>query len=94
MYESLPARERGLKRRIQRYNLFVGRSLPARERGLKPHMHIVPHDMDMVAPRAGARIETTIISLPTIRADSRSPRGERGLKLETVPYTSFVVQFL
>ena len=56
---SLPTRERGLKRWMVSLRLRTRpRSLPTRERGLKHDGHNVPEVAPVVAPHAGAWIET------------------------------------
>ena len=55
---SLPARERGLKQMRIDLAALVFWSLPARERGLKHAAEIHAPWIDVVAPRAGAWIET------------------------------------
>ena len=56
--ESLPSRERGLKRLICLQGVDRVRSLPSRERGLKPFWPPSPVPAFPVAPFAGAWIET------------------------------------
>ena len=55
---SLPVRERGLKREWHKQLEFARRSLPVRERGLKRDVKHTVTDGLLVAPRAGAWIET------------------------------------
>ena len=51
-------RERGLKQLHTYQALWLEESLPMRERGLK-HVDVVPYNpLQMVAPHAGAWIET------------------------------------
>jgi len=56
---SLPARERGLKLGQVRLVGDRAASLPARERGLKHLTRVSLRAFLLVAPRAGARIETS-----------------------------------
>ena len=55
---SLPARERGSKLFEVFTAVVYSMSLPARERGSKPRPRLQP-ELRLVAPRTGARIETT-----------------------------------
>ena len=79
---SLPVRGRGLKRSISRAIGTFYWSLPVRGRGLK-----LSHDNDRtrglpVAPRAGARIETSEVGWSDRRQQFLSlPVRGRGLKL-------------
>ncbi len=57
-YKSLPMRERGLKQINNDDMIFVFMSLPMRERGLKLSKHRKLSQPDVVAPHAGAWIET------------------------------------
>ena len=55
---SLPTRERGLKHLSGQHGTLVDWSLPTRERGLKRLIMPQPSTHPMVAPHAGAWIET------------------------------------
>ena len=55
---SLPARERGLKQKLKVAPLDLTLSLPPRERGLKLINIYIKMSLDLVAPPAGAWIET------------------------------------
>ena len=78
-FQSLPVRERGLKPRTERRSESRCLSLPVRERGLKQRLTLNQHILVIVAPRAGAWIETG--SLPGIVSRYWSlPVRERGLK--------------
>ncbi len=59
--ESLPMRERGLKPHLQVPRLIDDPSLPMRERGLKRVLARVCLDRHLVAPHAGAWIETSYL---------------------------------
>ena len=76
---SLPARERGLKQKngVPLYQLTG--SLPARERGLKQGEPLARQGAGIVAPRAGAWIET-VPTLSWLCVDASLPARERGLK--------------
>ena len=79
--KSLPVRERGLKPRIRESLDLLYMSLPVRERGLKLVLLGVQSQMLLVAPRAGAWIETDL-SKSITKINARSlPVRERGLKL-------------
>jgi len=75
---SLPPRERGLKRNLAGIQRPEPASLPPRERGLK-HFARLHEAADMVAPPAGAWIETPQADLMSGFGESLPPR-ERGLK--------------
>ena len=51
-------RERGLKQVFAPRDVPQAVSLPMRERGLKPYKSASAHNMPLVAPHAGAWIET------------------------------------
>ncbi len=86
---SLPVRERGSKRREQQRECSAAESLPVRERGSK-RIHLICHvpTLPLVAPRAGAWIETSrgphrwLMRLVAPRAgawiETRQIGGERG----------------
>ena len=61
---SLPSRERGLKRTGDNERVFRRWSLPSRERGLKPEDMEQSLKIVLVAPFAGAWIETLNIIPP------------------------------
>ena len=73
--ESLPMRERGLKHSDSHIVQHHGMSLPMRERGLK--LTNVGHDMaiQVVAPHAGAWIETRDMQTVQRAYPRRSPCG-------------------
>ena len=80
--QSLPSRERGLKHREYASYCLSVLSLPSRERGLKHTTHSYRLASHIVAPFAGAWIETKCASaFPWIRVSL--PSRERGLKLFT-----------
>src|SRR5882724_2891527 len=76
--QSPPARGRGLKRREVAFAADVAASPPARGRGLKPGWSAVRR-IAVVAPRAGAWIETRMPGSPRPSSGSPPARG-RGLK--------------
>jgi len=69
---SPPARGRGLKHCPVRHRRLYYQSPPARGRGLKLVKEILRNDEEIVAPRAGAWIETRG-SRPTRNAHARRP---------------------
>ena len=77
---SLPVRERGLKRRTSSTIQRMTESLPVRERGLKRRKARDIVHADIVAPRAGAWIETTSKCEKLDCATRSLPVRERGLK--------------
>ena len=73
---SLPTRERGSKHFTGIWNSSTReRSLPTRERGSKPA--VAPGHLGrlLVAPHAGAWIETRASLMPPSESYGRSPRG-------------------
>ena len=72
---SLPSRERGLKLHKHAHSLLTIQSLPSRERGLKPGALAAAAAAGMVAPLAGAWIETFLLALRPCGLAGRSPRG-------------------
>ena len=72
-------RERGLKLKSKHLRPEHSESLPVRERGLKRIVVLVKFPSVIVAPRAGAWIETAPIHAPTGTKKSL-PVRERGLK--------------
>ena len=78
--ESLPSRERGLKHWGLFRGCFLCVSLPSRERGLKRVVLSFRQAVFVVAPLAGAWIETHTVTDIFTRLMSL-PSRERGLKL-------------
>ena len=72
---SLPARERGSKLQKAERRVVRGWSLPARERGSKQPEQSHVDNLQDVAPRAGARIETRRTAPCRWTSSRRSPRG-------------------
>ena len=72
---SPPSRGRGLKLRVLPVVLESKRSPPSRGRGLKPVMDFNPEDGVLVAPLAGAWIETAMYLSRALMPLSRPPRG-------------------
>ena len=72
---SLPPRERGLKLPISSGMIKALLSLPPRERGLKRIQKYTEGYQRIVAPPAGAWIETLIIACGDLKPACRSPRG-------------------
>ena len=58
LLRSLPMRERELKHVLRVNKLNIHASLPMRERELKPCVQYITRRIVMVAPHAGARMET------------------------------------
>ncbi len=73
-------RERGLKHVNIRRLVADSLSLPMRERGLKPSPPASARGPMMVAPHAGAWIETAIANLGVTVLATSLPMRERGLK--------------
>ena len=88
LYPSLPSRERGLKQVGAFKNRENAESLPSRERGLKLYRAMSVYEWNVVAPFAGAWIETLRLRLKTILAKSL-PSRERGLKPVSISYKIF-----
>ena len=78
--QSLPSRERGLKHVVETNKVRCAVSLPSRERGLKLVDIRSGIYKTMVAPLAGAWIETRP-EFNRFRARKSLPSRERGLKL-------------
>ena len=85
LFRSLPARERGLKPFFTCLSFIQYGSLPARERGLKHKLINGRRNSNIVAPRAGAWIETYIHAL-IVRFLSVAPRA--GAWIETCTETA------
>ena len=68
-------RARGLKRNVYIQSLYTGKSRPVRARGLKRVYSNKSIDADMVAPRAGAWIETSMTDSASQVARCRAPCG-------------------
>ena len=83
---SRPAGARGLKLRHPQMPLLCRSSRPAGARGLKPAAYSRSDDMCRVAPRGGARIETTRWKSRPMAQSSSRPAGARGLKLDVDRY--------
>ena len=77
--QSLPVRERGLKLTADAGKLEKLRSLPVRERGLKRDHAARALRLCVVAPRAGAWIEASLLTWAFFLCASL-PVRERGLK--------------
>jgi len=88
--KSRPARARGLKHASLRLLIVTTRSRPARARGLK-HKAVYHHCPGcIVAPRAGAWIETTAGIIPGSYFDLSRPARARGLKPSDFAQTRIV----
>ena len=74
-------RARGLKLVSRKYCIiYLPMSRPMRARGLKPHRGVRLPDRPLVAPHAGAWIETPNAGRAGRRATASRPMRARGLK--------------
>ena len=80
---SHPMRVRGLKLGIVRNNRSNGLSHPMRVRGLKPILKLTLFSLFLVAPHAGAWIETRPLRAAAAGAVPSHPMRVRGLKHNT-----------
>jgi len=78
--QSRPVRARGLKPATVPKTDEGIKSRPVRARGLKRYIYGLDSAFDVVAPRAGAWIETNIYSLVASFANLSRPVRARGLK--------------
>ena len=84
--QSLPVRGRGLKQAYALWQSNLPWSLPVRGRGLKPDCFYLYNVGLKVAPRAGAWIETSLLSRGLRFIGLSLPVRGRGLKLDGYMY--------
>ena len=72
---SRPSRARGLKGRHKSPQVCVAQSRPSRARGLKASVPLMRCTSTLVAPLAGAWIESQFSLLDAKERESRAPRG-------------------